>query len=166
VAVRRSWISDICQRCALDNVGAGVLARARVPHPCRVLCDRMGLLPLHENSSTHHNFVIPTEAERSERSGEPALSEVEGDLVLACVRTGSCRRGRPRPCKSALGFATHLSVSWLFGRRLCLRMNPFQERVRILQHFIPLCKVLLRQSVPKYLQPIREVGIRIHSSSP
>jgi hypothetical protein len=31
---------------------------------------------------SRHNFVIPTEAERNERSGEPALSEVEGDLLL------------------------------------------------------------------------------------
>ena len=79
---------------------------ARVPHPWRFLYDRVGLLPLHENSPTLHNFVIPTEAERSERSGEPALSEVEGDLVLAYVRTGYCG-ACPIPCVLArVGFST------------------------------------------------------------
>ena len=33
-------------------------------------------------ASSLHNFVIPTGAKRS---GEPALSEVEGDLVFPCL---------------------------------------------------------------------------------
>jgi hypothetical protein len=79
----------------------------------------MGLLPLHENLPTLHNFVIPTEAERSERSGEPALSEVEGDLVLACVATRICRR---EPVLSEIEGVSPVQRG-ACGARLRLRLN-------------------------------------------
>ena len=54
-------------------------------------------------SITHANSVIPTGAERSERSGEPALSETE-------CKPGGVERGPAFPAEVSESAARHGSI--------------------------------------------------------